>query len=282
MAAARIPATGRLDPAPRSHCYIGLVAVRTSQFGGPSLEAIMSWKRSSLTLSLVAAIMAIVMTTALAAPASGRSAERESWPRTVRADRTAHYISVDGALKPPGPQWIPSLRILTGGDQPTEQVNVNGRAAVKVAGYKFNTADDQYPVWASEHTIDILVEFYGDGAFLNADGSPRYFNFLTGTLPDPIAVDGGVIPAEAKNGRWNWALFRIPNGLRHMDGGRLVGTINPRASSDPAIAAVSRLSGQNGGTIRLDGLPGLIVRVVAFGQRGAFGEPDHVNRFRRK
>ncbi|MCA1596024.1 MAG: hypothetical protein LC772_06330, partial [Chloroflexi bacterium] len=172
------------------------------------------------------------------------------------------------------------LKILTGGDQPTVPVTAGGHRAVKVAGFKFNTADDQYNTWANEHTVDILIEFFGDGAFLNPDGTSRYCNFLTGTLPDPIALDGGLIPAAAKNGRWNWILFRIPNGLRHMDGGRLIGTINPKAMADPAIADVSRLSGQNGGTIRLDGLPGLIVRVVAFGEKGAFGEPSQINQFR--
>ena len=75
--------------------------------------------------------------------------------------------------------------------------------------------------------------------------------------------------------------MRIPNGLRHMDGGRLVGTINPHARENPDIAAVSRLSGQNGGTIRMDGLHDLKVRFVAFGQKGAFGEPDQINRFKR-
>jgi len=58
-------------------------------------------------------------------------------------------------------------------------------------------------------------------------------------------------------------------------------TIHPKAKADPGIAGVSYLSGQNGGTIRLDGLPGVKVRVVAFGEKGAFGEPEQVNRFRR-
>ena len=48
------------------------------------------------------------------------------------------------------------------------------------------------------------------------------------------------------------------------------------------IGEVSRNSGQNGGTIRLDGLPGVKVRLVAFGQEGAFGEPQEVNRFRKR
>lgn len=204
----------------------------------------------------------------------------EKWPPTLDLTRKVHYISIDNAFTPPGPNWTPNLKILTGGDHPTEPITVGGHTGVRVVGIKFNTADDQFPVWADEHSIDILLQVYGDAAFLNPDGAPRYFNFLTGTLPDPIAVDGGEIPPAAKNGKWNWVLFRIPNGLRHMDGGRLVGTINPKAKNDPIIGEVSRLSGQNGGTIRLDGLHDLKVRLVAFGQKGAFGEPAQINRFK--
>ena len=203
----------------------------------------------------------------------------EAWPPTVTREKIVHYVDLDGKLQPPGPNWTPNLKILTGGDHATEKTEAGGKECVRIAMFKFNTADDQFPVWAKEHSVDILLQVYGDGALLDKDGKPRYFNFLTGTLPEPIAVDGGSIPAEANNGKWNWVLFRIPNGLRHMDGGRLIGTIHPKAKADPGIAGVSVNSGQNGGTIRLDGLPGVKVRVVAFGQSGAFGEPEQVNHF---
>ncbi len=203
----------------------------------------------------------------------------EAWPPTIDATKKVHFISVDGALGPANDNWTPNLKILTGGDHPTEPVTIGGHTGVRIAGFKFNTADDQYPIWAGEHTVDILLQIYGDDALINRNGALKDFNFLTGTLPEPIAVDGGHLPLEAQNQRWNWVLFRVPNGLRHMDGGRLIGTLHPKAKADPGIAGVSRLSGQNGGTIRMDGLPGAKIRVVAFGQRGAFGEPDQINRF---
>jgi len=203
----------------------------------------------------------------------------EAWPPTIDATKKVHFISIDGALSPANDNWTPNLKILTGGDHPTEAITIGGHTGVRIAGFKFNTADDQYPIWAGEHTVDILLQIYGDDALLNRDGSLKDFNFLTGTLPEPIAVDGGKLPPEAQNHWWNWVLFRVPNGLRHMDGGRLIGTIHPKAKADPGIAAVSKLSGQNGGTIRMDGLPGAKIRVVAFGQRGAFGEPDQINHF---
>lgn len=205
----------------------------------------------------------------------------EAWPPTLDASKKVHFISIDGALRAPNDNWSPNLHILTGGDHPTEPVTVGGHSGLRIAGFKFNTADDLYPLWANEHTVDILMQIYGDEALINRDGSLKDFNFLTGTLPEPIAVDGGILPIEAQNQRWNWVLFRVPNGLRHMDGGRLIGTIHPKAKADPVLAGVSRLSGQNGGTIRMDGLPGAKIRVVAFGQRGAFGEPEQINRFAR-
>ncbi len=205
----------------------------------------------------------------------------EKWPASIDISKTVHYISVDNSFPSPDPKWIPNLKILTGGDHQTEPAEAGGHKAVRVAIFKFNTADDQFAVWANEHTVDILLQVYGDEALFNADKTPRYFNFLTGTLPEPIAVDGGSIPIEALNHKWNWILFRIPNGLRHMDGGRLIGTIHPKARANPEIAGVSVLSGQNGGTIRIDGLPNMKVRFVGFGQQGAFGEPEQINRYKK-
>jgi hypothetical protein len=249
-----------------------------------SKGTLQSMRNPALRLVL---ITLLTLGAALQAIGSGPRAKRgpfdpEAWPPTIDPTKKVHYICIDDTLKPANSNWIANLKILTGGDHPTEPVTVGGHTGVRIAGFKFNTADDQFPLWAKEHTIDILLQVYGDGAFLDAGGTPRYFNFLTGTLPEPIAVDGGSIPAEAKNQRWNWVLFRIPNGLRHMDGGRLVGTIHPRAKEDSSpFREVSRLSGQNGGTIRLDGLPGTRIRVVAFWQKGAFGEPEQINRFKR-
>ncbi|EEF58711.1 hypothetical protein [Pedosphaera parvula] len=205
------------------------------------------------------------------------SLDPETLPATIRSDTKVHFISIDGSFKAANTNWQPTLHILTGGDHATEPVTIGGHTGVKVNGIKFNTADDSYQLWASQHTIDILMQVYGDEALVDEHGKPRYFNFLTGTLPEPIAVDGGTVTKELVNKKWNWVLFRIPNGLRHMDGGRLVGTIHPKAKGDSNIAGVSRLSGQNGGTIRMDGLHDLKVRFVAFGEKGAFGELEQIN-----
>src|SRR5579862_5341601 len=86
----------------------------------------------------------------------------ESWPPTVRSASKVHYVCTDQALPPVSANWTANLKILTGGDQPTEVITVGGHTAVRVAGFKFNTADDQYATWANEHAIDILMQFYGD------------------------------------------------------------------------------------------------------------------------
>ena len=232
------------------------------------------------------ALMGVLGLLALAGVAEARGGKLgpfspETWPGTIHPEKTVHYVCLDGGLEPPSSTWTPNLKVLKDGDHDTEPVTIGGHTGVKVKGIKFNTADDAFPFWSKQTSVDILMQVYGDEAFLNPDGTSRYFDFLTGTLPEPIAVVGGAIPPAAKNGKWNWVLFRIPNGLRHMDGGRLIGTIHPKAKADPGILNVSRLSGQNGGTIRMDGLHDLKIRVVAFGERGAFGEPEQVNRFKK-
>lgn len=203
----------------------------------------------------------------------------EKLPSTIVASKKVHFVSLDHAFAPANSNWAASLSILTGADHVTEPIAIGGHDGVRVMGIKFNTADTKFQTWADQHEIDILLQIYGDESLVDGEGQPRYFNFLTGTLPEPIAVDGGKIPASANNHQWNWVLLRISNGLRHMDGGRLVGTIHPKARGDSPIAGVSVLSGQNGGTIRLDGLHDLKVRFVAFGEKGAFGEPNQINIF---
>ena len=57
------------------------------------------------------------------------------------------------------------------------------------------------------------------------------------------------------------------------DATRYVGVIPPDATGGITFGGV------NGGTLRAEGVPNLIVRLVAFGERGAFGEPEQINRF---
>lgn len=196
------------------------------------------------------------------------------WPTTIDPNKVVHYFVADGSLAPPGATWLADeLMVLTGGDQVTQDTTMGGYQCKKLLGSYFNTADRSFEEWADDDTIDILVQVYGNEALFNADGQPRNFNFLTGTLPELSAPSGGQIPVEAKNGRWNWVLFRIPNGIRASDGTHLVGSIPANAQG------AFQYGGVNGGTIRIESVPGLILRVIAFGEVGAFGEPEDINKF---
>jgi hypothetical protein len=208
----------------------------------------------------------------LAVPAGPFSPE--NWPETKDPKKKVHYISTDAAFTPVSDTWLADeLRILSGGDQVTQPITIGGHQGVKVAGNYLNIADTSFQEWADDDTIDILMQVYGDGALLSATGTPRNFTFLTGTLPELNVPVGGSIAVEAKNQKWNWVLFRIVNGTRPSDGSHFVGSVP--ANAQGAVAA----GGVNGGTIRVQGVPGLIVRLVAFGERGAFGEPEQVNIF---
>ncbi|MCI0535984.1 MAG: hypothetical protein L0Z50_12230 [Verrucomicrobiales bacterium] len=198
----------------------------------------------------------------------------EQWPASADGNKVVHFVSVGDTFQPVGAQWVVgNMSILSGGDQVTEPIRIGGFDGLKVIGNYLNTADGDYTEWADDEEIDILMQVYGDGALFQANGDPQNFSFLIGTLPELEAPNGGQLPVEARNRKWNWVLFRIPNTTRPSDGTRRVGSIPANAQGG------TQAGGVNGGTIRLEGVPNLIVRVIAFGVKGAFGEPEQVNVF---
>ncbi len=198
----------------------------------------------------------------------------ENWPASADKNKVVHFVSVNDAFDPLGDKWIEgNMTLLSGGDQATGPIKIGGFDGIKVSGNYMNTADTDFAEWADDAEIDILIQAYGDAGLFAANGNPRNFNFLIGTLPELAAPSGGQVAVEARNKKWNWILFRIPNSERPSDGSRRVGSIP--ANAQGGIGA----GGVNGGTIRLEGVPNLIVRVVAFGEKGAFGEPEQVNVF---
>ena len=196
------------------------------------------------------------------------------WPPTSDPNKVVHYTTLDPDLQPLGAGWLGgALSVLSGGDQATVPISIGCLPGTKVLGNYLNTADPGFSEWADNDTIDILMQVYGDSGVLAPNGTPRGFHFLTGVLPELAAPLGGVLPVETRNGKWNWVLFRIANGVRPSDGTRFVGSI-------PANAGGAFLSGGvNGGTLRLEGVPNLILRTIAFGELGAFGEPNQINAF---
>jgi len=231
-------------------------------------------KRPFHTHTLPAISLAGLLLSSFALHAQTGPFDTEKWPATIDSKKPVHYVVTDGDFTPPGANWVADeLQILSGGDQTTQDITIGGHAGKKVTGSNLNIADKSFTEWADDNVIDILVQAYGDAALLNPQGEPRNFNFLTGTLPELAFPVGGKIPVEAKNKKWNWILFRINNGLRPSDGSHFVGSVPANAQGASASGGV------NGGTIRFEGVPNLIVRVVAFGAQGAFGEPEVVNLF---
>lgn len=196
----------------------------------------------------------------------------EVWPSVVNTNKIVHYMNTDGVFDPLGAGWSSTLSVLSGGDQATETVTVGGHQGIKAAANNLNIADSGFTEWATHDTIDILMQVYGDAAVLNG-GAARNFTFLIGALPDLSFPVGGQIPVAAKNQKWNWVLLSITNGIRASDGGRFVGTIAANAQG------AFTFGGVNGGTIRLEGVPGLTVRVLAWGERGAFGASSNYTEF---
>ena len=197
----------------------------------------------------------------------------DAWPPTADPDKTVHFVSTDNTFVPLGDTWTSTLALLSGGDQATAAITLGGRTGLKVVGNFLNTADSGFTEWADDDTIDILMQVYGDDALFNGTGGPRDFNFLIGVLPELVAPNGGQVPVAAKNRKWNWVLFRISNGTRPSDGTRFVGSIPANAQGG------IQFGGVNGGTIRLHLVPNLVARVMAFGERGAFGEPSDYTQF---
>lgn len=196
----------------------------------------------------------------------------EDWPPTIDPDKTVHYWSANWAFWPMGNYWLEDeLLLRDGGDQEINPITIGGHDAIEVQGDYLNVADYSFEEWADDEYIDILMQVYGNAALLNTGGEPREFHFLTGTIPDLNDPSGGTIPVECKNQQWNWILFRVENALRPDGETRYVGSIPTNAQGAFSFGGV------NDGTIRLQQVPGLIVRAVAWGEQGAFGEPEQIN-----
>lgn len=231
-------------------------------------------KRTIMQNSCPRLILMALLICSRGVAAPGGPFNPEEWPTTKDAQKKVHYISTDAAFTPVSASWLADeLKVLGGGDQVTQAVTIGGHQGLKVTGNYLNIADSSFQEWADDDVIDILMQVYGDGALLNATGAPRNFGFLTGTLPELSTPIGGSLAVEVKNQKWNWVLFRITNGTRPSDGTHFVGSVPAGAQGATAFGGV------NGGTIRVQTVPGLIVRLIAFGEKGAFGEPEQINLF---
>lgn len=197
-----------------------------------------------------------------------------NWPSTVSASATVNYYIVDPNANFDTPAgWNPSVSFSGGGDQAYVQINLSGMLGDESTSSFMNIADSSFTTWANIANVDILLQVYGNDALYNSDGSGKTVTFREGALGTENPVVAGVVPPGANNGRWNWMLFTITNAIDPLDGNRYIGDV-----PDPTKPGVQN-GGVNGGTLRIEGVPGIIIRAVALGTAGAFGTSNQVNVF---
>jgi hypothetical protein len=197
-----------------------------------------------------------------------------NWPATINANAAVDYYIVDQSANFSTPAgWSPTVSFAGQGDQAFQSINLSGLVGDQSTSSFMNIADSNFAIWANVPQIDILMQVYGNDKLYNTDGSGINIGFREGALHTELLVRAGPIPVGANNGQWNWMLFSITNDINPTTGNRYVGNV-----PDPTLPGVQN-GGVNGGTLRIEGVPGIIIRAVALGPQGAFGTSNQVNVF---
>jgi len=197
-----------------------------------------------------------------------------NWPSTIDANATVDYYVVDQNATFSTPSgWSQTVSFAGGGDQAFQSINLSGLVGDQSTSTFMNIADSNFKAWANTPVLDILLQVYGNDKLYHTDGSGINVMFREGALGTELPVSGGVVPQGANNGKWNWMLFTITNAIDPADGNRYIGDV-----PDPTKPGVQN-GGVNGGTLRIEGVPGIIIRAVALGTQGAFGSSNQVNVF---
>ena len=187
-----------------------------------------------------------------------------NWPATVQANATVDYFIVDQNATFSTPAgWAPTVSFAGGGDQAYQSINLSGLVGDQSTSSFMNIADSNFATWTNVPQLDILLQVYGNDKLYHTDGSGINVMFREGALGTELPVSGGIVPPGANNGKWNWMLFTITNAIDPADGNRYIGDV-----PDPTKPGVQN-GGVNGGTLRIEGVPGIIIRAVALGTEGA-------------
>jgi len=202
-----------------------------------------------------------------------------NWPATINASATVDYGVFDpnaSFTTPAG--WNSTVTLAGGGDQAFQTITLGGLSGDQSTSTYVNIADTGFAAWTNTPVLDVLIQVYGNGNLYQITGAGINVNFLTGTLLNPTpnnlnGVSAGLTPPGADNSQWNWMLFSITNAISPITGERYVGFVPANAGGG------SQNSGVNGGTLRIQNLPGIIVRAVAIGAQGSFGTSNQVNVF---
>lgn len=200
-----------------------------------------------------------------------------NWPPTIDTNSTGvdYYIVDPSAVFDTPPGWAPTINFSGGGDQDYSSATREGLVGDASTSSFMNIADTSYTQFGTVSNVDILLQVFGNDALYNGDGSGKIITFREGALGTELPVSAGPIPAGANNGHWNWMLFSITNAInphpQNTTGLRYIGFV---PSPPPAG---TQNGGVNGGTLRVEGVPGIIIRAVALGPKGVFGTTNVVN-----
>ncbi|HWD21197.1 MAG TPA: hypothetical protein VHB20_18160 [Verrucomicrobiae bacterium] len=228
----------------------------------------------------LAALTGAVLIAGLSARAqSNPPYSSQDWPPTIDPNAAVDWGVFDPAISfffPSTPGgWVNSVSLSGGGDQAYASQTLDGQIGDQGTSSFMNIADGNYAQFANTPEVDVLLEVYGDDSLYNSDGSGKVITFREGILGTELPVSAGAIPTGANNGHWNWMLFSITNpvspNVENTSGERYIGfqsgTVPPGAEN----------GGVNDGTLRVEGVPGMGIRAIAIGPKGAFGTSNLVN-----
>lgn len=244
--------------------------------------------RSRKTDAIIRRLRFTVLTTVLLAtpallPAQTGPFSETDWPPTIDVNVAADWAVFDPAISfffpsTPNTPWVNSVSLSGGGDQAYEVIPLDSLLGNHGTSSFLNIADANFAQFATTPELDILLQVFGDDSLYNGDGSGKTVTFGEGVLGTEYKAVAGVIPPGANNGHWNWMLLSVTNPVsphaENTSGQRYVGFL------PSTIPAGSQNGGVNGGTLRVEGLPGMSLRAIAIGPKGSFGTSNAVNVFR--
>jgi hypothetical protein len=189
-----------------------------------------------------------------------------TWPPDTDFSQEVHFWDPNGFLYDAipagqGGAFYESLTIPSGGDQTNEEIFIADSTARRATNLYMNVADTDFWVWPDVPEIDILVQY-----FANADSIKDDVGFLLGVVGNQRGFGGYTF--ESLTDKFEWRVFRVDNTEQRAGN---IDAVDPPPSG-------SEFGGVNGGTIRFERVNGLIVRAIAFGPAGAFGDPETINR----
>jgi hypothetical protein len=233
------------------------------------------------TRLIILELLTLIVVTLLAgAFKSNAQYTNVDWPPTINTNAAVDYAIFDPDFPtfPSTPAgWNNSVSLSGGGDQAFTLSSLGGLKGDEGTSSFMNLADFNYTQFGTVPVLDVLLQVYGDDSLYNNDGTGKTIMFNEGILGTENKASAGVAPPGGNNQRWNWMLLTITNPVSpHVENTTGLRYVGFQASTIPPGAGNG---GVNGGTLRIEGVPGLAIRAAAIGPAGAFGTSNAINVF---